>query len=499
MSSNKTILKNSLFLYFRLFFTLGIGLYTSRIVINVLGVEDFGIYNLVGGFVALFAFLQGALGGATSRFLNVAMTKSIYGTKITFNTAIILHLILAILVLLLSETVGLWFFYNKLNIPSTKVNIAFWVYQMSIFTTILTIIQIPYNALIIAKERMKIFAYFSITEAVIKLGIIFIVGILDDGRLLYYAFFMLLLSVISRLSYQIYCSRNFPESKFKFLFDKKSFKQMSTFFGWDLYGNLSVIAKIQGTNVLQNMFFGATVNASIAIASQLQGGISSLGSNFTLASRPQLIKSYANKDFVRLNEILFQGTRLGFYFLLLISLPLAINSEYIIQIWLGQQPKYAADFLQLTLLSGILSIVFTLVIPLIHATGKMFLISFLTGTVYLISLPITFLFFKLNYSPIFPYFLNFIVIIVSGLCNIWIVNQLIPEIKIYQFFKRIVIKLIFHLIVITTFIYFLKFQLNVKPIYSLILTAVLVLIFILLVGINKEERSLLISKIKSKL
>lgn len=498
-NSNKRIAKNTLFLYIRLVFTLFIGLYASRLILDTLGVVDYGIYNIVGGVVATLSFLHSSLSGATTRFINIHMNDNPVKLNIIFNTAKTMHILLAIIVFIFAETLGLWFVYNKLNIPDARFSVALVVYQISVISVLVSIIQVPYDATIIAHERMNVYAVFSILQAILNLAAIIVLEYLPYDKLLSYSCLILIISVFTRFAVQNYCRHNFKESKFNFLFDRKVFKEMTSFFGWDLYGNMSVILRVQGINVLQNMFFGPIINASVAIVNQAQNGVLSLGNNLALAAKPQIIQSYSRENFERMFSLLSQGTRLSFYLVLIASLPLVFNTKYILQLWLGQIPDYADTFLKLSLLSSIISMSFMLLIPVIHATGKVFAISFLTGSIYLLSVPITYLLFQLGFNPIAPYYINFFVVIFSGLMNLFIVQKYISNFSVLRFFLTVLLRLytVFLLSLILSFL--ITNYLDIHPFLSIIATIFTTFIVILSIGLKAEERYHILVFIKHKI
>lgn len=498
MSTNTTIAKNTLFLYFRMLFTLGIGLYTSRLVLDVLGVVDYGIYNIVGGVVGILSFMHVALSGATTRFLNITKVSDATNLKAVFNTSIILHFCLAVVVLLLAETIGIWLFYNKLVIPADRVDIAFWVYQISIISILFTIMQIPYDAAMIAHEKMNIYAYLSILEAALKMVVVIIVSFLSLDKLLWYAILILVLSIGIRLVYQMYCRRHFEECKFSFLFDKNIFRQMFSFFGWDLYGNMCVVFRLQGTNVFQNMFFGPLVNASVAIVSQAQGGLMSLSSNFTLAAKPQMIQSYAKHDYERLIILLQKGTKLAFYLVMVFAIPLAFNSKFILELWLKEVPPYAEQFLQLSLLSTVMSVSFALLNPVIHATGKMFLISFVTGSVYLLALPVIYVLFRYGFSPVTPYYLSFLIVVLTGFINLLVVQKYISIFSAINFIKIVLLKMyvIFFMLIFLGVLQ--QIYAPIHPFLSLCLLFITSCLTVFLLGLTKNERHNVSNIIKEK-
>lgn len=490
-TSNRRIAKNALFLYFRLLFTISIGLYTSRLVLNTLGIVDYGIYNVVGGVVAIFAFLQGALSGSTTRFLNVYMVEDVEKLKTVFNTALIIHGMLAVIVTILAETAGLWFVINKLTIPQDRMYMSLFVYQFSVFSTVMMIIKIPYDATMIAHEKMKFYALFSIFQAILNLIIIFIVKYLSYDKLFIYGGLVLVVSTTITILVKKYCNKVFSESQFNFLFDKKIFKEMLSFFGWDLYGNMSVVLRIQGGNIIQNIFFGPIVNASVAIVNQAQNGLLALGSNLVLAVKPQIIQSYSRKEFDRMFDLLNKGTRLGFYLILVVSLPLTFYSKYILELWLGQLPIYADRFLTLSLLSSIIGMSFSLLNPIIHATGRMFSISFITGSIYLIYLPVLYLCLKGGYNPVSAYYLNFAIVIIAGFVNLYIVQKYIPQFRITDFLNKILLRLYLIFLIAYFAGYMVQQNTNLHPIISILIIAFVTIIIIIIIGVNKVERKYL--------
>ena len=288
--NNKRIAKNTFLLYFRMLFTMGVSLYTSRVVLNTLGVEDFGIYNVVGGVVVMFSFLNSSLATATQRFLNYEMGQgNALKLEKVFSIALTGHYLIALSVILLAETIGLWFVSTQLEIPAERMHAALWVYQFSILTLAVSIISVPYNAVIIAHERMKVFAYVSIAEVSLKLTVVFLLVYLSFDKLVLYAFLLLVVAVIVRMIYATYCKRNFTECKYRFIFEKDLFAQMFCFSGWMFTGTLSNLFSSQGVNILINMFFGPIQNAARGIAYQIQGTVNAFVTNFMVAVQPQIV------------------------------------------------------------------------------------------------------------------------------------------------------------------------------------------------------------------
>ena len=327
-SNNKRIAKNTLLLYFRMLVTMAVSLYTSRVVLNILGVEDFGIYNVVGGIVAMFGFINGSMTSATQRYLTFELGQN-NRTQLTkvFSTSLSIHAIISFLIIVLAETVGLWFLWNKMQIPADRMNAAFWVFQCSVAASVIMIMSVPYNAAIIAHERMSAFAYISIIEVSLKLLIVCFLRYFHTDKLILYAALIVIVQLVIRLCYSWYCNRHFKETKYRWIWDKTLFCEMTGFAGWNLFGNLAAITFTQGLNLLLNMFFGPVVNAARGIAVQAQTAIGQFSSNFQTALNPQITKSYATGDMEYMHGLIFRSAKFSFFLLLLLSLPVASRDK----------------------------------------------------------------------------------------------------------------------------------------------------------------------------
>ncbi|MDH8700780.1 O-antigen/teichoic acid export membrane protein [Dysgonomonadaceae bacterium PH5-43] len=499
IGSNKRIAKNTMFLYFRMLFTMGIGLYTSRLLLDTLGVSDYGLYSIVGGVVLMFAFLQSALSGATVRFLNVAMTEDDDALSKVFNTSLIIHLILCAVVFILSETVGLWLVYNKLEIPDGRFNAALITYQISIVSVLISIYQIPYNSAIIAHERMKVFAYISIIEAALKLAVVFVVIFVDFDKLILYAVLILLATTIIRIIYQVYCVRNFKECKVNWKYDKDIMKNMLSFFGWDTYGNFSVTIKEQGIKVLHNMFFGTVINAASAVAAQAMAGVSSLTGNFVMAIRPQLMKSYAKNDFSRMNVLTNQGTRLSYFLFLMIAIPLFFEADFFLNLWLKEVPDKVVVFLRISICASLVSLLFSLLIALIHATGRVVEISFITGSIYLLNVPVVYLLFKLGCDAEYAYYATFVTALIAGISNLLITRKNIPMFDVFMYLKTIATCLITLVVSCALVVVMMHYIFIENALIRVIIIFLITVIFSFIIGVNKTEKQMILQTLKTKL
>lgn len=430
-SNNKRIAKNTIMLYIRMFISMVVGLYTSRVVLATLGVEDYGIYGVVGGVVAMMGFLNASMSGATSRFLTFELGR---GDKErlakTFSSALIVHIIIAIVVLILAETIGLWFLCNKLNIPADRMEAAHWVYQFSIFGAMLGITQVPYNASIIAHEKMDVYAYVEILNVSLKLLIVYLLCIGNFDKLILYASLMLAVSILIMMVYKIYAIRQFPEAHFHWIWDKTYLRPLLSFSGWDLYGNACVIARQQGTNFLINIFYGVVYNAASGIATTVQGTISGLAFNIILAFRPQIIKQYAKGNVEDMSKLV--GNAVCFTTILFgcMSIPLILETHYIMKAWLGVIPEKSEIFCQILLIASFLGLLNNIWNTCIHATGKIKEISIFSGTFFLISLPIIYVVFQFK-APVESAYLVFILSIVFvNVSNLLIIKKKIPKLKL---------------------------------------------------------------------
>ena len=314
--NNKRIAKNTLLLYFRMLLTMVVSLYTSRIVLSTLGINDFGIYNVVGGFVTMFAVISGAMTTATQRFISFEIGKKEKGNITTlFSTAVIIHLILGGIILFLAETIGLYFLNNYMNFPEDRYIAANWVYQFSILTFIINVISVPYNAAIVAYEHMKAFAYVSIIEVTLKLLIVYLLIISPIDKLIFYSLLLAITAITIRFIYGWYCSKHFKECRTTWIFNHEYGKNMFAFVGWNLIGSIAGIAKEQGINVVLNIFFGAAINAARGIAYQVNGALNSFVSNFQLAMNPQIVKSFSVGDFSKMHSFIYLGSKISFFIL----------------------------------------------------------------------------------------------------------------------------------------------------------------------------------------
>lgn len=399
--NKKLIVKNTALLYIRMFITMLVSLYTSRIILQTLGVEDYGIYQSVAGVVGMISFLNSALSIGSSRFITFALGEgNLIKSKAVFNTTLIIHISLALLIVILAETVGLYFLYNGLNFPEDRMNIIFWVYQISVLTAVISITQVPYTATIISHERMGVYAYMSIIEVVMKLLILYVLVISPMEKLLLYAILLGLVQIIVALIYRYYCLRNFEESKFSWVWDKTIFKQVGSFSSWSLLSNLSAMLNNQGVIILLNIFFTPAIVAARAISIQVNMIINQFVDNFRVSVNPQIVKSYAQGDKKTSEKLVLSSTNISFCLILLVGLPLIINSDLILQLWLKDVPELTVVFVKLILIQSFFQVIDNSLYYGIYACGKIKQNSLISPVIGLVGFPVCYALCKMGYSAV---------------------------------------------------------------------------------------------------
>lgn len=436
------IAKNTMLLYIRTLFVLLISLYTSRVILRTLGVEDFGIYNVVGGVVAMFGFINSSMTSATQRYITFALGKGdTENLQKVFSTALQIHFLVAALIVLLGETVGLWFLYEKMQIPADRLGAAFWVLQCSILSTVVMIISVPYNADIVAHEKMSAFAYISILEVSLKLLVVYVLLLSSGDKLILYAFLILVVQLFIRFCYNRYCHKHFAESKYKYTWNKALFKEMTGFAGWSMFGNLSAVLFGQGLNMLLNVFFGPVVNAARAVAVQVQSAIQQFVGSFQMALNPQITKTYAKGEMTDMHKLMFRSARFSFYLLFLLSLPVLFETDFILTLWLKTVPDNTVVFLRIMICT---SLIYTLANPLIianQATGKVKKYQAVCGSILLMILPVSYVCLKLGCPAYSVFIVHFVFESITQIARMIMLRPLIG-IKLKDYFINIYVRVI---------------------------------------------------------
>lgn len=500
-SNNIRIAKNTILLYCRMLFLLIISLYTSRVILAALGFEDYGIYDVVGGVVTMFTIVSGAMRAATSRFITYELGKNDeQSLQRVFSCTVSIQFILAIIFIVLAESVGLWFLNAKMVIPEDRIIAANWVYQFSIITFTINLISIPYNAAIIAHEKMAAFAYISIMEAIFKLTIAWTISVSPFDKLIYYSLMLVILAIVVRIIYILYCRKKFKECEYSFVYDKNIFKQMFSFSGWNLIGAASAVLRDNGGNIILNLFFGPEVNAARAIAIRVSAAIQGFVQNFQMALNPQIIKNYASGDVRYMNELVFRGARFSFYILFILALPILISANTVLSLWLGAYPDHTELFLKLTVIFALFEALSGTLMTAMYATGVVRNYQLVVGGLQLLNLPISWLFLKFG---LFPEIVLVVAVILSFVCLVARLIMLKPlvgiDIKDFMFgvvLNTSIVSLLSFLIVygIT---YYIPSDGFVNIIIRTLISVIISVVVILYVGLSSKERQAILKKMLS--
>lgn len=501
---NKKIARNTAILYVRMLIMMFISFFTSRIMLNALGVDDYGINNVVGGLVSMFSVLSASLSASTSRFITFGLGQGdMKELKKTFSTTINIHIIIAIVVVIAIETIGVWFLNNKMNIPLERLYASNWVLQCSVVVFAVGLLSVPYNSAIIAHEKMTVFAYITIIDAVFKLAIVFAIYYYEGDRLILFSVLMMFQSVIRQFVYWIYCKQNFQECVYIKVWDKKLNKSIFGFAGWNFIGASSAIMKDQGVNIAINLFTSPAVNAARGIAIQINGIINQFIGGFTTALNPQITKNYASGDFARMHSLIYQGTRLSFYLFMFLSIPVFFEVETLLKVWLGQVPVHTVFFTRLVLILSLLEILSNALVIAQLATGKIRNYQLVVGGLQMMNFPISYLFLYLGF---FPEISIIVAIVLSQICfiaRLWFLKIMV-KLNVREF----MVKVFFNVISVTLLSLFLPsicyFTINHHIARFIVVTSTSVfssLFIIYFIGCSKDEKILvknIINKIKNR-
>lgn len=419
-----------------------VSLYTSRVVLNTLGVEDYGTYAIVGGVVAMFGFLNSSMASATQRFLAYEIGRGdSQMLKNVFNMSINVHFLIAIIVVILAETAGLWFLNNKLTLPLERIDAAQWVYQFSVLAFVVGILSVPYNAMIIAQEKMNVYAWVSIMDVIFKLLVAFLLLYVSFDKLKLYAILIFSVSFITTSVYILYCRISFKETKFKFIWDAGLFKRIFSHSGWMLFGTSSNMLSTQGVNILMNMFFGVTVNAARGIAVQIQAIVNSFVNNFMMAVQPQIIKNYAQNNYKEMYKLVFSSSKYSFFLVFILSLPILFLTETIISWWLGMVPEHVVLYTRLILIDLLIITQYPSIASVSQATGKIKYYQLTISLGFLLTFVFTYILYKLDFPSHYA-FLIMIVMSVLGLAARLLILRSQLSFPINEYVKKVVLKVL---------------------------------------------------------
>lgn len=497
--NNKRIAKNTFMLYIRMFLTMGVSLFTSRVILQALGVEDYGVYSVVAGIITMFSFINGGMISATQRYITFEIGKgNMLRLKKVFSTSLQIHALIALIIILLGETVGLWFLYEKLVLPAERMTAALWVYQCSIVACVVNIMSVPYNADIIAHEKMTVFAYVSVLEVMLKLAIVYMLYITPWDKLISYAILILCVQLIIRYVYAHYCHKHFEESHYHHQIDKSLFKEMFSFSGWSFWGNLAGVLYTQGVNIILNMFFGAIVNAARGIAVQVQTTIYQFVHNIQVAINPQITKNYATGNLVQMHSLMFRSARFSFFLLFMITLPVLIETDYILKVWLKTPPPDTIVFLRWMIGISLLHTISNPCVIANQATGKVKVYQAVVGGILLLILPVSYIALRLGAPAYSVFIVHFCIESLAQIARMYMLRKLI-KLPLYAYIRNIYIPVIAVATVSCILPIYMYTHISEGFIGLLFLTAISVFSVAttaFLIGLTKEERRFIILKVK---
>lgn len=471
---------------------MAITIYTSRIILDVLGVEDYGVYNVVGGFVAMFSVLSGTLTAASQRFIAYELGKSNSDVRKIFSNIVTIHLLLALFMLVVLESVGLWFLNFKMNIAPDRLTAANWVFHCSVVTFCFNLISIPYNSAIIAYEKMSAFAYISIYEVVSKLTAVYALYAIQFDSLIVYAVFMLIIAVILRFIYGWYTTRHFPDCRFELLFDKQTFREMIGFSGWNFFGSSAAILNGQGINLLINLFFGVTLNAARGIATQVDNAINTFVQNFMMALNPQITKSFAAQDYPYVNKMIYLGTKYAFFLFWIFAFPVFLNTDFILSVWLKQVPEFTALFIRLGIIYNLAQTLSQCLYTAMLATGRIKKYQLIVGSLSLMAFPATYVFYKMGLPGEWGYWSMIIFSVVCLVARLFLLREMVPMFSIEDYIKGVIVPLLYTLFLpaLIIFLSHRHFKSNVWSGFFLetIWCVAITCAFVYLIGLSRSEK-----------
>lgn len=503
MANKTAILKNSAFLYFRMLLTMGVSLYTVRVVLNTLGAVDYGIYNVIGGVVIMFSFISNSMASASQRFFAVELGRENY-TQLNriFSLTMLIYILIAVVIVVLAETLGLWFLNTKMSIPAGRMEAANWVYQFSILSLVMTMFTTPYNALTIAHEKMNMYAYVSILEVVLKLTIVYLLVVFSADKLKLYSILMFGVTTTITFVYRTYCRRRFKESKFVYYWDKALFRQIIGYSGWSLLGVSIGVVRNHGVNILINLFFNPVVNAAQAIATQINATLMNFSNNFYMAMRPQIIKSYSANKTAELSQLVFSSAKFAFYVMLFLAIPLLFETDYILNLWIKNNvPTYTVVFVRIITINTLIEVINSPVITTIQASGQLKWYQLTTSVIQLMILPITYIFYKNNMEPQWAYYTMVVLALISNIPR-FRVFQKVSSISGKDYLNKVVLGIV-TLLVVGVVPLLLLYNYYIDSPHRMIIVALYDILVIpplvYFVGLDHKERSFVKNTIGSKL
>ena len=502
-SRSKRIAKNTLMLYVRMLFLMFVNLYASRVILQALGVEDYGIYNIVGGFVMMFSIISSPLSSACSRFLNYEMGRGSKESVCTvFSTSVTVHALLALIIVVLSEVIGAWYISNYMVLPDSRLWAAKVCFQFSVLNFCMAILTVPYNAAIVAHERMSVYAYVSIFEGVAKLLVCFLIMVSPIDRLVFYGLLLLIIQLLVQMAYRLYCRRHFEECHYHWVFNRSLVRQIFSYTGWQVIGNSARVLKTQGVNLVLNLFFGPAVNAAKGIANQVQGTIEGFASNFMMATNPQITQSYAEGNLSYMFKLLYNGSRICYYLLFILSMPVIVNADFLLGIWLKEVPEFTVWFVQLSLLSAMVTSIAYPLITAQNATGRIREYQIVIGGVQLFNLPLSYLFLWLGYDPVSVMWVAVAMELLSLFLRLYMIPHYIPEFHVWDFIRKVVAPCFSVTVASAIIPVMLKVIVGdsvITSLFNIVLTFAISVLLVLFLGCTASERTLVYSNVARRI
>ncbi len=480
-----------------------VSLYTSRVVLETLGADDFGIYNVVGSVVVLFSFIQGAMATAVQRYLNFELGRDDKNAvSRVFSMSMTVHIMIALIVVVLSETIGLWFLNTQMQIPSGRHIATQWVYQFSVLTCCVNILRIPYNATIIAYEKMSFYAYVSILEVFLKLSVVFLLVFSNGDRLILYSILMLIVPIIISVAYVFFCRKKFTTCSYSLFWDKKLFEEIFGFSAWSLFGSMANLGASQGINVLLNIFCGVVVNAAMGLAQQVNSAVSQFIVNFQTAFVPQLVKLYARNEYEKFVHLIFRSSKLSYFLILLIGLPVLTYTRPLLEIWLHSVPEYTVQFTRLMILFSMIDAMSGPLWNSVQATGKIRNYQILMSSIIAINVPAAYVILKLGGSPIIVLVVRVIINFITHLVRIFYLRRLF-EFPSLPYIKDIMSRIVFVSIVAMPLPLLMMRKVPTPTVWQLLFFLVIIVlqtaVFVFLLGLSQGERRTLINGVRQKI
>lgn len=501
-SNNQRIVKNTMLLYIRMFLIMGVSFYTSRVILKALGVEDFGIYNVVGGIISMLGLIKGVMSGATSRYLNYALGKGDKElAKKSFNVTLVIYFVLAAVFVVVAETIGLWFLNTQLVIPDERMTAANWVFQFTIVSSVNQLIATPYNAAVIAREKMSIFAYISIFEVVLKLLIVFLLFISPIDRLILYGLLYMLSDLLITEIYRLYCRKHYPETHFQLYKDKALYKEILSYSSWNLFGQIAKFVKGQGLNILLNMFFNPAVNASRGLSYQINNAINQFVHNFYIAVVPQITKYYAKNEMENMINLICRSAKMALFLFVLFALPFTIEAPTVIKLWLGQLPENVVEFVRIILLISMLDCIQGPLKTAAQATGKVAKYETTIGIIALLNIPISYVLLKLEYPAVTVFYVSLGLSVVALLARLILLRGMI-NFPIRRYLNYVVVRGGVVIVMSAAIPLYLHYRLteSITNSWIIIIAAIICeCIIIYFMGLNKPEKDFVWGIINKKL